>query len=337
MVRGSRPDADQRNDARESGQKPARICLAAASGALLFALLSACERTESPQAAPDSTPDRIDPVVVLTTNYPLAWMTARIGGPEVDVRFPAPAGVDPAHWQPDAETVLEYQDADLVVLNGAGYANWVQFASLAPSRLVDTTRGLAERFVDAGESTHSHGPGGEHDHGNVASHTWLDPTLAAAQAVRIHAALARATPTATDELDSRLQALQADLVRLDDRLRAALDRLRERGVLYSHPVYQYLDARYELAGRALTWEPDADPGEEAWRALSRTIGEKPARLMLWEAPPLTATAARLRAMNIEPVVFATGAATPSDGDYLDLMHANIARLDSMATMAVPRE
>lgn len=290
---------------------------------LLVLGLAACQPADNDASVASDQPAGSAVPTVYTVNYPLAWMAERIGGDAVDVEFPAPQDVDPAHWQPPPQTVLDYQGADRVLLNGAGYAGWIQLASLSPGRLVDTTRGLEARFVSAGEVTHSHGPGGGHEHGDVASHTWLDPTLAAEQARAVAEALSELTPDREAEFQERLATVQAELRRLDERARETLCFWRNAGVLYSHPVYQYLDARYALGGRSLTWEPGEDPGEAEWGRLSERLSERPAMVMLWEGEPLPATAARLRGMGVEPVVFETGAVRPAEGDYLTLMNRNL--------------
>lgn len=297
-----------------------------AAGASIVLGLGACQRSGEDLTtglAPQATDARLTVYVV---NYPLAWMAERIGGDSVRVVLPVPEDVDPAHWQPSPETVLDYQRADLVLLNGAGYAGWVGFASLPPGRLVDTTRGLKDRFVQAGELTHTHGPAGEHDHAGVASHTWVDPGLAAGQARVIAAALDRLRPELGHDFRRRLASLEADLARLDERLVSAFRGWPEAGVLYSHPVYQYLDARYGLQGRSMMWEPEEDPGTAEWDALAERIADEPAAVMLWEGEPLPETVARLHRMGIEPVVFRTGARSPASGDYLALMEDNLARV-----------
>lgn len=306
-------------------------------GLILALGVTACERpAEEARDVPGATAPPAA-LSVYAVNYPLAWMARRIGGDDVAVSLPLPPDTDPAHWQPDPETVLEYQRADLVLLNGAGYAGWIRFAALSPARLVDTTRGIEDRFVPAGEVTHSHGPTGQHDHADAASHTWLDPGLAAAQARAVAEALTRRLPERASEFQQRLASLEAELDRLDAQLAAAFQTWPSGGVLYSHPVYQYLDARYELAGRSVTWEPHEDPGEAEWRRLEKATTERPASVMLWEAEPLPATAARLRGLGIAPVVFATGAVPPPAGDYLDLMNGNVERLNQRESFgAAPR-
>ena len=288
--------------------------------ALFGVLLTACQ---PPEEANSTTPVvEMGAPVVYAVNYPLAWMAERIGGEAIEVVFPAPEGVDPAHWQPTPETILNYQAADLVLLNGASYAAWSQFAALSPGQLIDTSGDLATRFVRAGDATHSHGPGGEHDHGDVASHTWLDPSFAAAQAQAIADALNPLAPAA----NAGLESLQADLANLDARLAVAFSGWPDAGVLYSHPVYQYLDARYRLDGRSVSWEPDEDPGEAEWRRLAGLLGDRSASVMLWEGEPLPATRLKLRNLGIISVVFEIGARIPAEGDYLMLVQQNIERL-----------
>jgi len=48
--------------------------------------------------------------------------------------------------------------------------------------------------------------------------------------------------------------------------------------------------------------------------------------MLWEAPPLAATEARLRERGVTTVVFDPAGQSPSEGDFLSVMRANVARL-----------
>jgi len=59
---------------------------------------------------------------------------------------------------PDRKTIGDYQQADLVVLNGAAYAGWVSTVSLPRLRHLDTSKAFKDGFI-VGEDTvtHSHG------------------------------------------------------------------------------------------------------------------------------------------------------------------------------------
>ena len=272
------------------------------------------------------------PLSVAVVNDPLAYFAQRIGGEHVEVIFPVPGDVDPALWSPDGETVAAYQDADLILLSGAGYAGWVQRASLPRAKLVDTSAAFADRLIPV-ESvvTHQHGPRGEHSHGGTAFTTWLDPTLAMLQARAIADALARARPEHGAAFGAGLSDLEADLRALDERLGAAARRLGAAPVVFSHPVYQYLERRYGLDGRSVHWEPDQPPDAKMWHELENLLEGHSAAVMIWEAEPLEATARRLEASGLRSVVFAPGGNTPPAGDWLTAMHDNAARLESLAS------
>ena len=66
----------------------------------------------SEEATDPDASGRTDPgaLIVHATSYPLAYFAERIGGSAVDVAFPVPQGVDPAHWMPDRETIATGKD-----------------------------------------------------------------------------------------------------------------------------------------------------------------------------------------------------------------------------------
>jgi zinc transport system substrate-binding protein len=266
------------------------------------------------------------PLSVAVVNDPLAYFAQRIGGEHVEVIFPVPRDVDPAQWSPDGEAVAAYQDADLILLNGAGYAGWVQRASLPRAKLGDTSAPFADRLIPV----ESEGPRGEHSHGGTAYTTWLDPTLAMLQARAIADVLARARPEHEAAFRAGLSALEADLRALDERLGAAARRLGAAPVVFSHPVYPYLVRRYGLDGRSVHWEPDQLPDAKMWHELENLLEVHSATVMIWEAEPLEATARRLEASGLRSVVFAPGGNTPPVGDWLAVMQDNAARLEALA-------
>jgi zinc transport system substrate-binding protein len=276
---------------------------------------------------PEGTTDRL---VVYTVNYPLAHFAQRIGGDLVEVVFPAPSDGDPALWSPDAETIAAYQSADLILLNGADYAKWVQRATLPGSRVVDTGAAITDRLIElGGVTTHSHGPEGEHEHGGWAFTTWLDPDLAGLQAEAVAASLIAARPSSEAEINQRFGALSDELRELDQRLAAAAEAIGDEPLLFSHPVYQYLIRRYELNAREIHWEPDELPDGHAWSHLEEMLQSHPARWMLWEGEPLPETVSGLQELGITALVFDPCSLPPEQGDYMAAMSANAASLEAI--------
>jgi zinc transport system substrate-binding protein len=296
----------------------------------LLISLAACggNGPETTEPVADETPNRL---VVFTVNYPLAYFAERIGGDEVEVVFPAPPNEDPAFWSPDAESIAAYQGADLILLNGAGYAKWVERATMPPSKLVDSTSGAADRLLElTGTVTHSHGPEGDHEHQGWAFTTWLDPTLAIEQARAIAAALQSRLPGSDTAIAERLTALEADLSALDAQFVTATNTIGDEPLLFSHPVYQYFIHRYGLNGLDVHWEPDVPPDSKMWSELGHILDHNPAKWMLWEGKPLEATVTSLQEQGISSAVISPCANKPAEGDWLSVMAANAATLESIA-------
>ena len=127
-----------------------RVRTVAVAGILTAAagMQAACGNSETGDPSTSGNaraPEALADATVYTVNYPLAYFAQRIGGEHVTVNFPAPPDIDPAFWQPDEETVGAYQSADLVFLNGAGYAKWLDVVTLSASRLVDTSAPFRDR------------------------------------------------------------------------------------------------------------------------------------------------------------------------------------------------
>jgi len=300
------------------------------SALALLALIGAACSSER-ETAPDAARTAERPLRVYAVNHPLQYFAQRIGASHVEVAFPAPPDVDPAEWVPTAEIVAAYQGADLILLNGAGYARWVAWASLPQHALVDTSTGFRERLLDLeGATTHGHGPQGAHSHEGLAFTVWLDPTLARAQAAAVAEALAQARPAHADAFGANLAALEADLLALDARLAQIAAALGDTPLLFSHPVYGYLEHRYGLNGRSLHWEPDSVPNPAAWRELERLLAEHPARWVVWEASPRRETAQRLEALGLRSIVYAPAGGRPEAGDWLAVMRENAAQLAALA-------
>jgi zinc transport system substrate-binding protein len=298
---------------------------------LAVAVLLACGPGERADQARRVATEATGPLTVYVVNYPLRYFAERIGGELVRVVFPAPVDVDPAHWSPDAETVAAYQGADLILLNGAGYARWVQLASLPRARLVDTSASFRDRLIAQDAATnHIHGPEGEHSHADLAFTTWLDPGLAILQARAVAEAFAEARPEHAAAFGAGLAALETALGELDARLGKAAGAIGETPLFFSHPVYQYFARRYSLNARSLHWEPDEPPDARAWRALEELLVEHPARGMIWEAAPSEATLRRLEALGVRSSVYSPCANAPEQGDFLSVMRRNAAAFEALA-------
>lgn len=308
---------------------PATRSIAPTLALVLLAVATSCsEKEQKEHPAPGSTPETHDALLVYTVNYPLAYFAQRLAPVGVEVVFPAPSDVDPAFWKPAAEEISAYQRADLILLNGAGYAGWTRYATLPRSRMVVTAEGCRKAFIEVEDtSKHRHGPEGEHAHGGTAFTTWLDFRLAACQASRTRDALEKRLPAAAGEIKKRYEELEKDLLDLDTRLRGVAKAWGDQPLLASHPVYQYMADAYGLQIASLHLEPDQALDSDALKQLDAILAEHPAKLMLWEGAPLQSTADEIRKRGVAPLIFAPASQPPPSGDFLRAMQQNVTRLE----------
>jgi zinc transport system substrate-binding protein len=269
------------------------------------------------------------PLNVYVVNYPLKYFAERIGGNHVKVEFPAPAGDDPAYWNPVLTTILAYQKADLILLNGAGYAKWVGKVSLPRSKMVDTSRRFKDRYITTKEVlTHSHGAQGKHAHESLAFTTWLDLTLATRQAEAIASSMGRKRPELRDTFQSNFKALAKDLAALDQDIRAIVSKKPSMPLIVSHPVYDYFARRYRLNIVSVHWEPDQVPGVERWVELKAILKQHPAKWIIWEGVPVQASVDRLKIQGVDSLVFDPCGNVPEQGDFLTIIRQNVLNLRS---------
>ncbi len=292
------------------------------SAFLLLLALPACHPRVDQASVPAPRRPR-----VCTTSYPLFYFAQRLAGDRAEVLFPAPPNEDPVFWRPGRKVIRQYQQADLILLNGADFEKWVNTTSLPLASQADTSAGFkAEWLMFPEVITHSHGPQGMHSHGNIDYNTWLDPLLAIRQAETAASALERLLPDGEAAIRQRGQELRRDLLALDQDLRDLSARLAGAPLLASHPVYAYLARRYHWALFSVHWEPDEPVPDAQWAAFDALRAGHPGTLMLWEEEPLPAVRAELQKRGIRLVVFETCGNRPTAGDYLQAMRRNLAEL-----------
>ena len=261
-------------------------------------------------------------------NTPIASIAARLLPNQRVIVGAAASGGDPAYWKPSAEELARIQQADLVLLNGAGYEPWAEQAALPRARTVDLSRAVQSSLVAEEGETHSHGPEGEHSHAGFAFTTWLSPDILRAQAQEIALALAAAKPSRKPAIEEALSKLNEELLALGAKLRATA--ARQPLWLASHPVYQYLAQAGGTTVASMHWEPGEMPSEAEWTKFraARDAAPKPDAVMLWEADPGAEIRAKLAAEGVRVAVF------PPLGDGADFLGALSRSLDAMGA-AVP--
>jgi zinc transport system substrate-binding protein len=322
---------------RKGGLGCRYLAVLVCAGAILAAV-GGCERKESQQPAAGTLGGAAktagQKLVVYTTFYPTTYFTQRIAGDTVEIVCPCPVDADPAFWRPDEQTVAAYQQADLIVVNGASFEKGLAKVTLPESRIVDTAKPLANDFIVLKDAvTHTHGPQGKHSHEGIDGHTWLDPINARIQAGEIKAALVTRLPDHAEAFEQGYAALVKDLDALDARLKALAPKLGDQVLLCSHPAYNYVGRRYAWNLKTYHLDPETMPDDETFAKIKSDLAEQPARFMLWESQPTEEIAARMSTeLGLESIVYSPCEGLDSerlaDGeDFLTVMNGNVDRLE----------
>lgn len=289
---------------------------------IIFVLLFSCISKED-----NTTENDAKIPVIAVVNYPLYYFANTIGGDHISVYFPEIEG-DPAYWKPSAEQVINFQDADLIFANGAGYAKWMEKVSLPSSKIVVTSIGFKDQWIEVNEGlAHSHGLEGEHVHKGTAFTTWLNFKLASNQSESIYNALNDLLPDHSDEFSRNFMQLKTSLIDLDKRMREVGLGVEDRQLIASHPVYQYMEKGYGLDIISKHWEPNEMPTDDMWKDLKKIVTDHQGRIMIWEEEPLGDIRSKSEQLDVLISVFDPCANTPEIGDFVDVMNANIKRLE----------
>lgn len=217
-------------------------------------VLAGCA-SDGPGAA--TTPDDTSaaPSVVVTTSI-LGDIAANVlVGADAPVEVLLPPGADPHGYSPSAADGVTLREADLVVAVGLGLEEALEdtLASaeadgvevLRVGELVDP---IAYDEVDDADE-HDDADEGDHaDEGGPDPHVWLDPLRVAEIGQHIAMAYAELAPGSAATVAAAADAYEAELVALDEELRAMVEPLPEgrRQLVTNHDALGYLAARYDL-------------------------------------------------------------------------------------------
>lgn len=273
--------------------------------------------------------------VIYTSFYPMQYFTERIAGDFAKVVCPVPSDADPIFWQPSRRIIAQFQNADLIILNGAEYEKWVLTTALPDDRVIRTARPLAGSYITFKTVNHSHGLTGKHTHKGIDGHTWMDPANAKIQANEIYEALKDRYPDHSKQFQTNFKSLAADLDTLRTRFEAITPKLDDALIVCSHPAWNYVGRRFGWTLHILALDPASIPTDKELASLTElTRDHADLKIVLWESEPISETADLLRdRLGIKSVTFSP-CETLNDSDrendinYFRVMNTNLDRLEA---------
>jgi ABC-type Zn uptake system ZnuABC Zn-binding protein ZnuA len=262
-------------------------------------------------------------VLVVATIFPVADVTARIGGDAVRVETLLPPRASTHTWEATPGQIRSLGYASAYITVGGGLDGWLEglgtdIPGLRTLRLTERMR-LARAGDEAG-----HGD----EHASTGDpHVWLDPLRVRDEIVpQIRDLLVALVPAEEAGIRARSDAFADSLTVLDQEIRAALRGRTRDGFIATHDAWSYFAERFGLVNLGNLYpSPGHEPSAQGLARLVEAARAEGLAAVLSE-PQLSETAARALAAEIGGEVVLVdplgGAGVEGRGSYLDLMRFN---------------
>ena len=195
-------------------------------------------------------------IVALASFYPLYEFTKEVGKDNVDVSLIVPAGIEPHDWEPSIQDLQRIQQADIIIINGVGFENWLENIEKSNSKLViiDSSNGIdIIKEIDIDEHEDS-----QHDSSLGDPHIWLNPSLAKIQVKNIANGLIELDPDNISYYRANSENYIKKLDALDSKIRDELANCSKDFVAF-HNAFAYFAKEYGLNQHTIT---STDPHDE---------------------------------------------------------------------------
>ncbi len=239
---------------------------------LSICLLCGCISTDE-QASSEET----GKVNVVATTVPLGHFTKLVGGDLVTVAVLVPPGTNLHTFEPSPSQLMEVEDADLYVKNGAGLEIWMERIIQASGDMlvVDSSNG-----VELIKSTDDHDHGAHlDDHGvhedilTADPHIWLSPKNAMIIVDNICEGLIEINPDGADIYQKNRDYYLGELAELDSELNSTFSQTEKKEFIVLHPSWSYFARDYDLVQVPIL-ESEKEPGPRYLAEIVEVAREK---------------------------------------------------------------
>jgi ABC-type Zn uptake system ZnuABC Zn-binding protein ZnuA len=208
----------------------AASCAPAASTAPAPAAVVTAATAASPKAK----------VKVVATTTQVTALARVVGGDRIELRGILQASVDPHEYEPTADDVKAFANAQVILINGVGLEKWLQKTiqnSGATAPVLDTSRGVKVRMAKAADGAAEDDP-----------HIWHSVPNAIIMLNNIRDGLSKADVASAETYKANASAYEQKLSDLDAYINAQVATIpaANRKVVANHDAFGYYFERYGL-------------------------------------------------------------------------------------------
>ncbi len=224
-------------------------------------------------AAGLALPAAAAPVPILAAENFYGEAARAIGGDRVAVESVIVApGTDPHDFDPPPSVARQVANADIVIMNGAGYDHWME-------RLLEAGQVAGRAVIDVADLT------GRTDGDNP--HVWYDPAAMPALANALAAELIRRDPQGKAGFEARRDTFLATLAPIREKVAALRARFAGTPVVATEPVFGYMAQALGLAMRNESFQTaimnETEPAASDIAATEEAIRSGQAKALFYNA------------------------------------------------------
>ena len=264
---------------------------------------------------------------VSTSFYPLEFLAKEIGGQLVDAKNITPAGSEPHEYEPTQQQIIDIQNADLLLYNGAGLESWttkVEQASFKPKSILELSKSFELSELDE-------------DGKKVQDpHIWLSPNNYIKMAKFVNTTLQQGQSKEKQAIiQSNAETLVKKLETLSSNFKTKLNSTNCKNTKFvtNHDAFNYLAKDYGLEALSISGlSPEAEPTTKELADLASIIKSNNIKYVLTEtiaSPKLAQTLAKevgITTLEMNPLEGLSDEEITSGKNYINIMESNLQNL-----------
>ena len=254
---------------------------------------------------------------VISSFNPLYEFSRVVGQENIDSFLLIPIGVEPHDWEPTVKDVQKMQNADLIIINGIGFENWVDGLEETgySGMIVDTSDGILIKTDK------------ERNHDEGDPHIWLNPVYAKIQVQNIAIAFSNSDPANDQYYQSNAAKYIKELDLLDSKIRTELSNCKNDFISF-HDAFSYFADEYNLNQHTIISSNDPH-GEATAKTLENIIStaKKLNINVIFAEENVDTRTSEIIANEIDgKVLVLSPLEVVSDGTYISRMNENLENL-----------
>lgn len=217
---------------------------------VVLVLLSACSMSTTPKQ---------DKLKVVTTFYPVYYLTKQVVKDNAEVSILINNNIEPHDYEPSAKDVANVSDANIFVYSNRYMETWVEKLKTSLNSSVKFVESGSQTNFIAGQEHEHHEEEHEEDYHEVDPHIWLDPSLAKQQVKVIVDALKEVDKANAKTYEKNGNELIEKLDKVEQSYKEAFSNATNKVFAVQHAAFGYIANNYQLEQLAISTLFETEP------------------------------------------------------------------------------